>query len=373
MKQPLSALSLFLWIIQYVPLVCWQSSSLAALSEERGSPLLSLPNAKLRSLPIVAYILLSVLSTVKRALRRHISAQRLSLVVMWHALNTHRLQLTLHWFSQLLRWNWVCILLRVTRRSSAMSPVMEESLVLNSLTPRSGPQTLLSHGLLCHVAVCLRFQEELWNTRILPCDSENLNMSAETLIYPCFYSYVALRTPECCDLCTSLSASAVLWFPHWQSKELKSLWDVGCVPTVKAEEPLRGPMLLLHHHMEWLLKNVMITLTLSYKAVLHILFNVNIIYFLLCCIYGVLLLSMEWSSFFFFLSKVLKPIALYSSFLLWDCSPHVPSHILTFAGPTGFLFEEECWGSRTFVWLILLRLQSVHPIVFSTSPVSTSV
>lgn len=159
--------------------------------------------------------------------------------------------------------------------------------------PRSGPQTLLSHGLLCHVAVCLRFQEGLWNTRILPCDSEN--MSAETFIYPCFYSYVALRTPECCDLCTSLSASAVLWFPHWQSKELKSLWDVGCVATVKAEEPLRGPMLLLHHHMEWLLKNVMITLTLSYKAVLHILFNVNIIYFLLCCIYGVLLLSMEWS------------------------------------------------------------------------------
>lgn len=49
----------------YGPLVCWQSSSLAVLSEERGSPLLSLPNVMHRPLPIVADILLSVLSTVK--------------------------------------------------------------------------------------------------------------------------------------------------------------------------------------------------------------------------------------------------------------------------------------------------------------------
>lgn len=33
---------------------------------------------------------------------------------------------------------------------------------------------------------------------------------------------------------------------------------------------------------------------------MRILFNVNIIYFLLCCIYGVLLLSMEWSLIFFY-------------------------------------------------------------------------
>lgn len=49
------------------PLVCWQSNSLAELSEERDGPLLSLPNVMQRLLPIVADILLSVLSTVKWA------------------------------------------------------------------------------------------------------------------------------------------------------------------------------------------------------------------------------------------------------------------------------------------------------------------
>lgn len=73
-KQPLPALSLFLGIIQYGPLVCWQSSSLAVWSEEESSPLLSLPNVKHWPLPIVADILLSVLTTVMLACETYINA-----------------------------------------------------------------------------------------------------------------------------------------------------------------------------------------------------------------------------------------------------------------------------------------------------------
>lgn len=69
----------------------------------------------------------------------------------------------------------------------------------------------------CQVAVSSTSPVWIVNTYILWCGGE-----VKHVIYPCFCSYVAPRyTPECCGLCTSISASAVLWFPpHGQSKEL---------------------------------------------------------------------------------------------------------------------------------------------------------
>lgn len=73
--------------------------------------------------------------------------------------------------------------------------------------------------------------------------------------------------------------------------------------------------------------------------------NIMVIYFLLCCVYGNF--THKYGMKFYFLSKVLKCIALYH----YHCGiVFFFSHILKFPFPerTGFLFEEECWRSGEF-------------------------
>lgn len=160
--------------------------------------------------------------------------------------------------------------------------------------------------------------------------------------------------------CTSISANAVLWFPHGQSEELNSppemfvcvsishtvnqgmpvnrSVELCCCFTTTRRETINpgesGKMCYLVIKM-W-------TLTWSYKAVKCTLYNVNrmVIYFLLCCVYGNFLIRMEWS--FIFYQKVLKCIALYFS-LLWDCFLFSHSEVSFSLEERGFI-----WRSREF-------------------------
>lgn len=182
-----------------VPLVCWQSNSLAVLSEERDSPLHSAPIVMHQPLPIVADILFSVLSAAKRAHRGIFkscsgSAQWLSWTLrahpgLWHlfvpsvqlviTLTTPQMDPTQH-------------------PPARYTPIQHhhtcngKEATFNSLT-----QTWTAN--VCRTALTASVSSSCLSTswRNISSDvTENSNMSAKpSVIYLCFYSYVALRTP----------------------------------------------------------------------------------------------------------------------------------------------------------------------------------
>lgn len=85
---------------------------------------------------------------------------------------------------------------------------------------------------------------------------------------------------------------------------------------------------------------------------------------------GILLLSMEWS--FIFYQKCWNVLhCIFHYYLGIDLV--VSSHILTFAGLTGFLFEDECWRSGDFSMDYFTMFAVFASYCVFTSPVCTSV
>lgn len=110
----------------------------------------------------------------------------------------------------------------------APSHLQREEATFNSLTQKwtaNFSRTAVWHA--CRLAVRLHFR--IVNKYILWCDGEVKHVSKtlshlSVLLQLCGTAY----TPECCGLCTSISANAVLWFSHGQSKELNSPLRCSC-------------------------------------------------------------------------------------------------------------------------------------------------
>lgn len=255
------------------------ASSLAVLSEERGSPLLSCnapASANCCRHPAPCFVNCEV------SLWRHLIAA--TLFIISSALNTPRFHGTAHlsslrWFSHLLRWTQLCSPPACyTPSQHHVTCNGKKSLFLTRSTPGSGLQTLLSHGRLCHVAVCLRFQWGLWTNKSSDV-TENSKHVSRTLSHSSMLLQLCgtACTLECCELCTSISASAVLWFsPRTaQGSEFASEMFVVCVLQRGggrggcSEEPCCCFITTRRDSLKKTKKknNVMITLTSTYRAV----------------------------------------------------------------------------------------------------------
>lgn len=98
----------------------------------------------------------------------------------------------------------------------------------------------------------------------------------------------------------------MLWFPHTQLKEVISLWDANHLQTLKQECCSEKQFCCICN--TW--RNFVVTHVKLKSSILYIC-NVNIIYFMLCCIYGNFTHGMN----VYFLLEVLTYIALYLDFL----------------------------------------------------------
>lgn len=269
-EQTLSALSLYLWIIQYSPLVCWQSINIAVLSEERGGPVFFLPNVMDWLLPIVADILLSVLPTAKWACVRQFSRQQLCfhgyLSMLWTPLAS------LTCFAAICSLVLRCIQLYILtkRHGTCMGS-------FDLLIPEMDCKSFLLHGHLCHVAVRLHFPSRISNKYFLWCDWELKTDQQD------FHSFIRASTSmwhrthlwALWTACISARVSAVvspLIFQGTRSSEKLAVWELW-MQEYYPEEPPPGKLVKNSDNTNFKIKS----------SILYIC-NVNIIYFLLCCI-----------------------------------------------------------------------------------------
>lgn len=120
------------------------------------------------------------------------------------------------------------------------------------------------------------------------------------------------RTLQHCELCASISARVGHRSPADIPRN-RILRDASSLGSVKAGILLGGTLLLLHHRLERLVKKKKSDNT-NFKIKSSILYicNVNIIYFLLCCVLWELYPN-GWKE-SYILSKVLKSVALYFCF-----------------------------------------------------------
>lgn len=214
-------------------------------------------------------------------------------------------------------------------------------------------KSFLLHGHLCHVALHLHFPVRISNKYYFWCDRElKTDQQDFHSFYLCFYSDVAPRALLSVVNCVRAFPQELrCCFPSDIPRNW-ILWDAGSLGTVKAGVLLRGTLPLLHHHLERLVKKKSYYNTnFKIKSSILYIFNVNIIYFLLCCILWEFYPYVWKES--YFLSKVLKSVALYlclfsSPNVCWACT--IPSL--------------SVWTS-IFLLIVLLRLQFVHPVVFS--------
>lgn len=227
------------------PLLCWQ------VVLQSYSPLLSCnapASANCCRHPAPCFVNCEV------SLWRHLIAATLFIILS--ALNTPRFHGTAHlsslrWFSHLLRWTQLCSPPACyTPSQHHVTCNGKKSLFLTRSTPRSGLQTLLSHGRLCHVAVCLRFQWGLWTNKSSDV-TENSKHVNRTL------SHSSMLLQLCGTACALLwtvyehfCKRSVVIFPSDGPRIRICLWDVCCLRTAKGRGGglLRGTMLLLHHH-----------------------------------------------------------------------------------------------------------------------------
>lgn len=222
-EQTLSALSLYSWIIQYSPLVCWQSSNVAVMSEERGCPVLFLPNVMYWLLPIVADVLFSVLSTEKWACAGQSSRQQLCFPGFLRIPSTSSALLTLFCYR----------LFTGSRMDPALHPYLAPCHLYWEfwLIPGVDCKSFLLHGHLCRVAVCLHFPVRIGNQYSLWCDRGLKTHQQDFHSIVCASAAMWHRTHSWAPwtVCECFHESCAVIPPRWHSRGPNSLscWLFG--------------------------------------------------------------------------------------------------------------------------------------------------
>lgn len=331
-----------------VHLFCWQSSRVAVLSEERGGLLLFLPHVMDWLLPIVADVLLRVLPTAKWTRVRPFPRQRLCFrgcASMLPSLASPTCSARCssdvpgspsftHHRGNLRREFRTCL----SRNRTAAPPFRRTGVCVASLFVIAFSSADLQP--------------------ILPLMWRRARNRSAGLFIPLAVLPTAAwhRT----HFCRAFRASCARAFPQelrnsppcWRSKDLDAPRCSGSLGTGKAGIPLRGPLPPPGKT------------NFKVKSSILYIWNVNIIYFLLCCILWDVDPCLEGIFFFFFLSKVLKSVALYLFPLISWCLLGLERFSLLGVFEQAFFFFLFCW-------LFCYVLQSVHPVVFSLPPPPT--
>lgn len=169
-------------------------------------------------------------------------------------------------------------------------------------------KSFLLHGHLCHVAVRLHFPVRISNKYFFWCDGELKTDQQDFHSFICASTVMWHRTPfwalwtACEHFRKSCAVVSLLTFQGTGSSEMLAVWELW-KQEYYSEEPF--------HCFITTLKDSKKSDNTNFKIKSSILYicNVNIIYFLLCCILWEFY-PVVWKE-SYFLSKVLKSVALY--------------------------------------------------------------
>lgn len=251
------------------------------MSEERGCPVLFLPNVMYWLLPIVADVLFSVLSTEKWACAGQSSRQQACFPSFLRIPSTSSALLTL----------FCCRLFTGSQMDPALHPYLASCHLywefLTCLSRGVDCKSFLLHGHLCRVAVSSAFSSPDREPIFPLMWQRTRNTSAGlSLCCLCACSHVVPNA--------LLSAVNCVWAfprelcchprPPADIPEDRILWASGCLGTVAAGIGLGATVPPHHPHLERLTEKSDGNTCFKIKSSALYIYNVYIIYFPLCCI-----------------------------------------------------------------------------------------